>query len=314
MVPALRLLRQNYPDAEIHVLVANEAVDILQDIPWIDKAWGFPRKRGKAQIKAAFPIIRQLRREKFDLSVDFVGNDRGAFLSLAVGAKMRIGSISPLGFWGRKYCYNKRVLEANEGLHEIERNVHVLSPLGLDLRDSINLAPELHIYRHHDYAEAILPPKAVLCHLSTSMPKKEWPVDKWLARYENNPQLQSRMVFSTGPSQREKALLADLKQKNPSVLTIKDIPDVAHFMALIKTADTIICGDSLPSHLAAGLGTKQIVLFGPTPLHQWHPKGRNTIVLHAGNCDCFGHPHVCHKSPPCMASISPEEVASYIEA
>jgi heptosyltransferase-3 len=80
MTPALRAISNRFPKSALHVLVAEEVAPVLQFLPWLDRVWAFPRKRGKANLKQTWPLIRALRRERFDRSVDFVGNDRGAAL------------------------------------------------------------------------------------------------------------------------------------------------------------------------------------------------------------------------------------------
>ena len=56
MVPALRSIKEKWPDCELHALVAEEAVPALKAIPWIKKVWSFPRIRGKSNYKASFPV------------------------------------------------------------------------------------------------------------------------------------------------------------------------------------------------------------------------------------------------------------------
>ena len=98
MVPALRALNERWPSAQLDVLVANEAVPILSELPWVHKVWGFHRSRGSASIRSSLPLILALRKQNFDRSVDFVGNDRGAILSWCIGAQRRLGPKVPLGF------------------------------------------------------------------------------------------------------------------------------------------------------------------------------------------------------------------------
>ena len=85
-VPALRALRTARPDAEIHFLVPEETFSVVENLSWLDKVWPFPRMRGKLRLFEAWPLIRTLRKERFDQSIDFVGNDRGAWISKIVGA------------------------------------------------------------------------------------------------------------------------------------------------------------------------------------------------------------------------------------
>src|SRR4051812_33115234 len=99
-VPTLRAIHEHFPNAELHVVVAEEAAPLLRSIPWMTRVWGIPRVRGKATIGQVWPVIRALRKERFDRSVDLAGNDRGALFSLLCGAAKRLGPVAPKGFWG----------------------------------------------------------------------------------------------------------------------------------------------------------------------------------------------------------------------
>ena len=105
LTPALRAMREHFPDYALHVLVAEEVVPLLQHMPGVARVWAFPRRRGSAKPGLAWPVIRALRKERFDRSVDFGGNDRGAVVSRLCGARHRLGPLSPGGFLGRRFCY-----------------------------------------------------------------------------------------------------------------------------------------------------------------------------------------------------------------
>ncbi|PWU04459.1 MAG: hypothetical protein C5B43_04525 [Verrucomicrobia bacterium] len=306
-IPALRTLRQTYPSAQLHVLVSQEAIPILEHIPWIDKVWGYPRKKGQGTKKEAFSLIRNLRKEKFNLSVDFVGNDRGAWISLAVGAKIRLGQISPKGFFGRKFCYSHRIKEAPHDLHEIDRTLHILSRLGIT---NFSTHPELYAAPALDpFAQSILPQKAILCHLSTSSPGKEWPIQKWIEFYNASPEFQDQFIFSSGPSARERQLLSEILKFIPNARTIDDILSLQQFMAIVKNAHAIICGDTFISHAAAGLNIPVVTLFGPTLARLWGPKG-NSISVEADWCHCRTDFYQCSHHTHCLSTLSVPKVKS----
>lgn len=308
MVPALRALRENYPDAQLEVLVAEGAETILEHIPWIDKVWGFPKKKGKALIYETLPLLWKLRRNKYHVSVDFVGNDRGAIVSRIIGAKKRVGLNTQKGFLGRKYCYTLPAEEASDKIHESLRDIYTLKPLGL--KQPSNFEPELYPNPELEaYSQHMVSKNNILCHLSTSRPKKEWPISSWIKLYHENPELHDRLVFTSGPSEREQALLKELKDIIPQAKTINPIPSVGHFIAIISKVGAIICCDSLPSHLASGLKTPAVVLFGPTTVEQWKPKGNSTVIA-ADNCCCLGHSACCLKKVHCLSLIEPKLVIS----
>ena len=82
---------------------------MFQHLPWLKRVWPMPRRRGGRQFARNWPVIRALRREHFDRSVDFASNDRGAILSLLIPARrQRLGLVTKRGgFLGRQFCYNR---------------------------------------------------------------------------------------------------------------------------------------------------------------------------------------------------------------
>ena len=110
LTPALRALREYFPAGELHLLVPEEIAPLFQHLPYLNRVWAMPRQRGRARPGQSWPIIRALRRERFDRSVDFASNDRGAILSRLIGARRRLGWDERGGFSGRNFCYTDRVV------------------------------------------------------------------------------------------------------------------------------------------------------------------------------------------------------------
>jgi len=130
LTPALRAIKEHFADCSLHVLVAEEVVPLLEHLPWLDRVWAFPRKRGSANLRHSWPVLRALRRERFDFSVDFVGSDRGALVSLLCGARERLAPRRPGGFFGRGFCYTK-IVPTNQAEHQAQANFGVLSIWGI---------------------------------------------------------------------------------------------------------------------------------------------------------------------------------------
>jgi ADP-heptose:LPS heptosyltransferase len=75
----LPLLRENWPDAPIHYLVNPEAAPLVAEHPLVARVFTAGRKDGRA---AEFKMARELRRERYDLVLDYSESDRGALWTL----------------------------------------------------------------------------------------------------------------------------------------------------------------------------------------------------------------------------------------
>ena len=312
MTPALRAMRERFPQSELHVLIPEEVAPLLRHLPWLNRVWPMPRRRGRMSLTQTWPVIRVLRRERFDRSVDFGVNDRGAISSLFIGARRRLGSDEGRGFLGRRFCYNELVLPVTAVQHESARLAHLLSGWGIvpaSLEPEIRADPAL-----DPAAEKLLPTGTVVCHIAASQPKKEWPVAHWAAFYHSASSAGCHLAFTTAKGAREQSLMADLKKCVPDAPILPAITDLALFLAVLRRAGTFISGDTGPLHFAAALDVPTIALFGPSSPAQWAPVGKHHRVLTGDACRCDGDTAVCLSTNHCLNSLSPGEVFACLQS
>ncbi len=308
LTPALRALREHFPKGELHLLVPEEIAPIFQHLPWLNRVWPMPRQRGRARPGQSWPIIRELRRERFDRSVDFASNDRGAILTRLIGARRRLGWDERGGFLGRKFCYTDRVAPAQETQHESARLAQLLSawqiPPPASLEAEIRADPSL-----ADAAGKILPAeRAVVCHVASSQSKKEWPLAHWATLHRLATEAGCHAFFTTARGEREQALMTELKKLAPDAMILPPVPELPLFLAVLARAGVFISGDTGPLHFAAGLGVPTISLFGPSSPVQWAPIGKRHQFLTGSSCFCNGNLSICQNASHCLAAISPEQV------
>lgn len=303
--PALRALRRAYPQWELHVLVPEEAAPLLQGIAWIDRVWKFPRVRGRTNLGASWPVVRALRRERFEASVDFAGNDRGALMSLLVGARRRVGVIAPLGFYLRSRCYTDRVEEFDPTRHESVRTWAVTAPLEVPFPDDMTLEiaadPGL-----ASAAAAALGDAQVLCYVTATQPKREWPIDHWLQFARRARALTPAIAFTGGSSEREKQVLAAIAEREPGVAILPAPEPLGLLLAVLARAKLFITCDTGPMHFAAALGVPTLSLFGPTSARRWAPLGPRHRWIQGGLCPCSGHSAICVAAKSCVGHIDPD--------
>ncbi|MDR1190539.1 MAG: glycosyltransferase family 9 protein [Verrucomicrobiales bacterium] len=304
MTPALRALRDAYPRAELHVLVAEESAPILRHLPWIDRVWAMPRKRGTWQVRALWPMVKQLRAEKFDRSVDFAGNDRGAIMSLVIGAKLRLAYKGHAGFLGRARCYHKLVPRRQKLLYEPWYDLVVLREgwgVRLPKQIQIEIAADSGLA---GAAAELLPTDCMLCHISSTQPKKQWPLARWREFAAAAHDAGLRAVFSAGVSQREQEELAELRRLDADVEVLPPVRDLALFLAVVRRARVFVSVDTGPLHFAVGLGVPTVSLFGASGARSWAPQGPRHRVLTGGKCRCPQAWKTCANHAACMVNIS----------
>jgi ADP-heptose:LPS heptosyltransferase len=306
LTPALRAIKERFPDASLHVLVAEEVAPLLRHLPWVERVWAFPRRRGKANVKQTLPLIGALRRERFDCSIDFWGNDRGAILSRFCGARERLGALQGSGFPARRFCYTEMVPLVH-GEHQCRSNFRLLARWGIGVPEQtemeIRADPAL-----VESAAQLLPRAAILGHVATSQPKKDWPIAHWAEFHRLALAGGHEIAFSSGFAPRERALLDELKKRVPAAATLPAMPDLSLFLAVIKRARVFVSGCTGPLHFAAGLGVPTVGLFGPTSPGLWAPLGPRHQFEQGAKCSCSGNVGDCSSANPCMASITPEAV------
>ena len=313
MTPALRALHTHLPLAHIHLLVPEEIAPLFRQLPWLTRVWSMPRRRGRANLRETWPLLRALRREHFDRSVDFASNDRGAILSRIIGSRQRLGWDEPGGFLGRRFCYNQRVAPGEKPGYESARFVHLLS--GWQIPPPPSLAPEIHADPAlAGKAEELLPPtRALVCHIACSMPKNEWPLPHWAAFHQLAIAAGWPVVFTTPRGAREAARATELQRLLPGARILPPINDLPLFLAVLARAGVFVSGDTGPLHFAAGLGVPTISLFGPSSPTRWAPVGPRHQALIGGHCGCDGNVTVCTTPRHCLAEIAPAQVAAALE-
>ena len=316
ITPALRALKEHWPDAELHVLVAAEVAPLLEHLPWIHRVWALPRTRGRARLRESLPFVRTLRSEHFARAVDFGGNDRGSIMSFLSGGPIRLGPVDKKRLL-QKFGYTQTVPTATLPPSWVQHHLGLLAAwqvppprsLHLEIAADPALAAE---------AARLLPADSVLCHLGTSQPRKEWPSARWQEFYRLARAAGYHLVFSSGTNAREQALLTELKKLEPEAPMLPKTASLKLFLAVLKHAKAVVAGDTGPLHFAAGLRVPIVGLFATgDSLLKAAPVYPSPNVVRGGECFCDAkqlHSATCANGCPCIAGIRAEEVLARLRA
>lgn len=312
--PAIAAVRAQFPSAHLALVASPACRELLPAIPGVD------RKFISGGNLMDLRILAELLRRRYDVCVDFTGNDRSSFLTLCSRARQRITSKrmkrSRARF--RMLGYNTWADAEMRLVHTVNFNLDALQPLGIH-----DASPELILQlpeRSEEAAEHLMQSaiggrEFVIFHPGSARAEKYWDAQNWaeLIRYAaGGPQLQC--VLTGGKSRMERDHIQELKltAKNPVI----DLTGRLHLLtlaALIRRARLLVAVDSAPVHLAAAMGTPQVALFGPTNPFHWRPRNQRAVVIRAGQpapLTSFEH----NQPPAPMNQISTAQVIGAMEA
>ena len=314
LVPALWELKRHHPAAEIHTLSATLGAEVLKMVPCVTRAWGFPLGGQSPPWWRHWGIIRELRRQKFDLAINFSGADRTVFLTALTGAKWRLGH--PGGrwhFWSR-WLIPTWTPKVDPDLPIYEQRRQVLSSIGCKLepaRFGLTLPTDA-----VDWAEKTVPAGSIHFSVNASSPFKEWPLAHWATLAKELLADPTTSLVATGSSQpREVSRLKELAAlvADPRLKIFAGGISVPQLAALLARCRLHLGSDSGVTHLALALGLPTSTIFRDYAGRlQWAPRGE-------------GHRHICREcrcdragaiqpdctsagTALCLAAIEPAEV------
>lgn len=289
LLPALWMVRQAYPRAELHVTVATHIVSFMDCAPWVDRVWGYMRYPRHATLRENLDMVRRLRREKFDALINLNGSDRSSWLTFFSGARERLGRMPDDGgppFWKFMFTAYVRHLFGAEPVY-LQR-CRCLEKAGFPFT-----RPEFHVELPPENlrpAEITEADQGTYFHFSpfTTADYKELSPDQlaelMAALAKNFPG--KRIVLSCAPTPREKAkmekLLPLLPQKPWRVFAGN--LNLTQIATVIKYSALHFCGDTGTLHLAVMTETPVVTWFWPNPgIRAWVPASEKCQVLPGSN-------------------------------
>jgi ADP-heptose:LPS heptosyltransferase len=142
-------------------------------------------------------------------------------------------------------------------------------------------------------------------HPGASGDSKRWPLERF-RRVAAKMAQSHTMLIVEGPA--EPGLGSELARGLPAEERViaASLP-LELVAALLSVCDAYLGNDSGISHLAAALGLRSLVIFGPTRPEQWAPTGASVIVIrdHSGCNGCALGTAEVHR---CLDNIPVEEV------
>jgi len=317
-VPALEILRENFPEAEITAIARPWVQGVLEFRPNLVDRWIVYDDRGSDRGAAGFfRFCRGLRSQEFDLGVAFTNHIKGALMLRLAGIPVRAGfaNLETAPFLNRRL--RRRSLHA-VARHQSEDYLDLMAVAGLAVSrrplprlepdpalaarvaDRLNLAgagPLLAVHAGAAYGTA-----------------KRWLPERYAVVCE-------RIIRERGGRVALLGVAAE-KDVNRAIAAAVDLPalhnlcgrtSLSESLALISAADAFLSNDSGLMHAAAAFAIPQVAIFGPTDVTATYPNNprARTLYQKVPCSPCFRR-H-CPIGHDCMRAIAADAVLASLE-
>ena len=308
--PAVKALRDFYPESELWFFTEAGPAKILQENPHVNHV--VTRQR-KANLWNDLRVIWQLRKERFDLVIDFFCNGRSAWMSFLTGAPHRITTPHR----GRSFWYTDTPNITTGIGYAPEDKLALLRAIGIPgtlIPPVLQISDEAQAYIEAFFTEQKLDKNDTAGHapiitIDPTSPRqaKRWIPERYAqladALFERHS---ARCIFLWGPGEREIVEALITQAKHPHLLACQT--DLMQVAALIARSDLHIGNCSAPRHIAVAVGTPSLTVMGPTSPANWtypsplHRAMRgNVTCLECQKTDCATH--------ECMFALTVEMMA-----
>ncbi len=308
--PALRALRTNFPQSHISFLVERESSDLLTSNPHLDEVIILERGKYKNPLYC-LKKIWQIRKKRYDLVIDFLGNPRSAYISFFSGASRRIGYDLP---W-RRLLYNEIVKNDRRPKYSATHKLEALKTLGvegLEVKPEFFISEEGELFSQRFLKESGIDRNKLNISVSPTSRRhfRRWPAERfarlgdWLIS-----RLGANVILVWGPGE------AGVVEKIKSLMHQRPVisprtENLFQLGAILKSCDLHIGNDNGTKHIAVAVGRPTITIYGPQDPVSWtYPdSSRHRYLKEEVDCpDCDKIKHRCTRLT-CLDQITVKDV------
>lgn len=306
-IPAIRKLRGLFPDAEIALMTRQWAEGIFRSTGLLNEI---------ITTDGLIAQAREIRRRHFDLAIVFPNSFESALVARLGGVRRRFGYASdrrgflltdaiPVPEWKderHEVHYYLNLVDA------VERSYFGTVTDTTDLEPRIDISSEMSAKAGPLFADKGIGKTVVIAPGSTNSRAKRW-LPEHFARL--NDRLQEELgayVVMLGSEGDVEVARQVSELSNEPLFDLTGKSDIETAAVWLKEADLLISNDMGLAHLAPAVGTRTIVIFGPTNPVTTRPFSENATIISA-NVECA--PCMLRDCPidhRCMTRVTPDMV------
>jgi predicted lipopolysaccharide heptosyltransferase III len=323
-MPCLRALRETFPDATLVAAVRDKAKELLVGCPWPDDVISVSRARGPllSELRHQTRFIKELRRYRFDLSINLWTGDRSAILSFLAGARQRISFYAHDGqLWQNRASTHLNLIDYEVGQYVADYYLSLLAAYNVGTRHNLpeTGVPSDKLKKVQDlFSQEQVPVNRPIIALQpfSIWHYKEWGQDKVVQLTDRIASRFGLPVILTGSLDESARASALAARCGPHVFNLVGKTSIGMLAAILRSCGLFIGVDSAGMHIAAAVGTPTVSIFGPSSAASWAPRGPRHKIVHSKlpcvpcrQKGCDGT-----EQSRCLDILSVDEVMSAVEA
>lgn len=306
--PALKALKNAYPDSQINLLTSPIGAQVLKNNPHIDQSFSIKNPI----LPHLFSIRRFIKKANPDTIFIFHASQR---LILPLCAMSRASLI--IGTHGINKNLDHLLTTAlpKKYEHEVERRLAQTASMGAQSNDKK--------LEWHTSPKEKLKALAFLSNFDKSKPLfilhpgakdrfKQWPPSQFIELGKKlSAELGAQILISGNAAEKE--LCETIKNEIPGARSIAGNLSLRDFAAVLPFASCFITNDTGPMHIAFATNTPTVALFGPTDPNLCGPLPSCKAVVIAKKRTCRPCLRKKCQDPFCMRAIGVDEVFANVK-
>lgn len=312
--PAMGVIRERFPHAEITLLANPLVAELFSPHPWVDRVIRFDRKGIHKGVAGRFRLASELRRHAFDAALILPNSFDSALVPWLAGIPVRLGKASD----GRSLLLTGRYEPDDSATagHEVLYYIDLLNHFGISGQFHAPLLAVTEQEEEHAavlLAEAGIKPDMFLLGINPGAAfgaAKRWYPDRFAAVARRlADDWNAGIVIFGGPGETE---IADAIESalHGNCLNLAGKTSVRELMALIRRCNFFVTNDSGPMHIAAAFGVPLVAIFGPTDHSGTAPYSDRAMIIRKDVPCAPCKLRECPTDHCCMTEVTAEDVVS----
>lgn len=289
-LPALRAIREQFPNATITVAVGKSSAELISLSGYANKTLMVDRVALRdgftpLSIVQIFKLVQNVRRRNFDFVIDLHSLSETNLLGFLSGAGQRLYSRRP----GRSLDFLANVrprppVEEAKAKHAIDRYLDVLLPLGINNADRVprlktRSIDDRSIDRKLRKFKADAGAPLVGLFPGAGHPSRRWPLERFAELAEflvRNDRV--RVIVFAGPE--EDSLMPHMRAVFPPKTVLLNRLTISQLASAQARLAAFVSNDTGPMHIASAVGTPVVLLLDKRAPETYLPLGEHHRIIY----------------------------------